>query len=128
EDLVQVVFSKIFHKLHQFSGRVPLEHWVSRIAINTCIKQLKHETVRPELRLSDLSHEEEALVQQIAFTECDFSDQQRNAAQDLLQKLLQRLKADQCLVITLLHLEERSVRQVSRITGWSASLVKVKAF
>ncbi len=128
EDLVQVVFLKVFTKLHQFSGLVPLEHWVSRIAINTCIKQLKHETVRPELRLSDLSEEEEALVQQLACTEFQLSGEQRTAAHDLLQKLLARLRSDQRLVITLLHIEERSVLQISRMTGWSASLVKVKAF
>src|SRR6266513_25745 len=30
EDLIQTVFMKIFAKLIQFSGRVPLGHWVSR--------------------------------------------------------------------------------------------------
>src|SRR5438046_5651654 len=35
EDLAQTVFAKIFCKLDQFSGRVPLEHWVSRIVVNT---------------------------------------------------------------------------------------------
>ena len=32
EDLCQMIFIKIFQKLDQFSGKVPLEHWVSRIA------------------------------------------------------------------------------------------------
>ena len=32
EDLMQVVFMKIFANLGQYSGAVPLEHWVSRIA------------------------------------------------------------------------------------------------
>jgi RNA polymerase sigma-70 factor (ECF subfamily) len=53
EDLAQAVFAKVFAKLGQFSGRVPLEHWVARNAINTCLNQLKHELVRPELRMSD---------------------------------------------------------------------------
>ena len=57
EDLVQVVFTKIFRKLDQYSGRAPLEHWVSRIAINTCIKQTKHESIRPELRWDHYSGE-----------------------------------------------------------------------
>src|SRR4051794_14374831 len=35
EDLAQIVFAKIFAKLNQFSGGVPLEHWVSRIVVNT---------------------------------------------------------------------------------------------
>jgi len=38
------------------------------------------------------------------------------------------LNPSERLVITLLHLEERSSQEVSRMTGWSVSLVKVKAF
>jgi DNA-directed RNA polymerase specialized sigma24 family protein len=34
EDLAQDVFLKMFEKLDQFQGEVPLEHWVSRIAVN----------------------------------------------------------------------------------------------
>ena len=43
EDLCQMIFIKIMQKLSQFSGKVPLEHWVSRIAINTCINQIQAE-------------------------------------------------------------------------------------
>src|ERR1041384_4693194 len=50
EDLCQMIFIKIFQKLSQFSGKVPLEHWVSRIAVNTCLSQIESERVRPELR------------------------------------------------------------------------------
>ena len=50
EDLCQMIFIKIFQKLSQFSGKVPLEHWVSRIAVNTCLNQIESEKVRPELR------------------------------------------------------------------------------
>ena len=64
EDLCQMIFIKIMQKLHQFSGKVPLEHWVSRIAINTCINQIQAEKVRPELRDADLSEEQVAVVQQ----------------------------------------------------------------
>jgi RNA polymerase sigma factor (sigma-70 family) len=128
EDLVQVVFSKIFHKLEQFSGRVPLEHWVSRIAVNTCIKQLKHESIRPELRWADLSLEQERLIEQLATSDEDLPGQGRQAARELVEKLLHRLKPADRLVITLLHLEERSVQEVSELTGWSASRVKVTAF
>src|SRR5260370_35603343 len=63
EDLCQMIFIKVFQKLSQFSGKVPLEHWVSRIAVNTCLNQIESEQVRPELRHADLSHEEQACVQ-----------------------------------------------------------------
>ena len=54
EDLVQTVFMKVFAKLDQYAGDVPLEHWVSRIVVNTCINQLRAERVRTEVRWADL--------------------------------------------------------------------------
>jgi RNA polymerase sigma factor (sigma-70 family) len=128
EDLTQTVFAKIFAKLHQFSGRVPLEHWVSRITVNTCLSQLSREKHRPELRMSDLSEEDEAVVRQLMSTADDLPAGQSREAHELLGKLLGALKADEQLVIRLLHLEEWSTDQISRLTGWSISRIKVKAF
>ena len=128
EDLAQAVFAKIFKSLHQFSGLVPLEHWVSRIAVNTCLNQLRHEAGRPELRMSDLSEEQEAVVQHLACTNAQLPGEQGCAARDLLGQLLAPLRPRERLVITLLHLEERTVKEVSLLTGWSVSLVKVNAF
>jgi len=128
EDLTQAVFAKVFAKLYQFSGLVPLEHWVSRIAVNTCINQLKHEKVRPELRMSDLSEEQEAVVQQLAVSESDLPDNQSAASRELVEELLSHLRPEERLVLTLLHLEEQSADEISRRTGWSISCVKVRAF
>ena len=128
EDLTQAVFAKIFGKLDQFSGLVPLEHWVSRITVNTCINELKREAARPELRMGDLSEEEEAVVQHLASSKTELPGERSGAAREILEKLLARLRPDERLVITLLHLEERSTEEISRRTGWSVALVKVKAF
>jgi RNA polymerase sigma-70 factor (ECF subfamily) len=128
DDLVQAVFAKVFGKLGQFSGLVPLEHWVARITINTCLNQLKHELVRPELRMSDLSEEQEAVVERLACASDDLPGGQCNAAREVLDKLLAQLSPEDRLVITLLHLEERSTEEISRLTGWSVSWVKVRAF
>src|ERR1700675_4049731 len=66
EDLCQMIFIKMFQKLSQFSGKVPLEHWVSRIAVNTCLNQIESERIRPELRYADLSEEQAAVVDALA--------------------------------------------------------------
>jgi RNA polymerase sigma-70 factor (ECF subfamily) len=128
EDLAQTVFAKIFSKLDQFSGRVPLEHWVSRIVVNTCFNQLRHDMVRPELRMSDLDCDAEAVVEQLSSTSHDLPGSCRNAARELVEKLLDRLNPDERLVISLLHIEERSVKEICDRTGWSNTLVKVRAF
>src|SRR5437763_1831612 len=50
EDLCQMIFIKVFQTLSQFSAKLPLEHWVPRIAVNTCLTQIDSEKVRPGLR------------------------------------------------------------------------------
>ena len=62
EDLVQTVFMKVFANLNQYSAKAPFEHWVARITVNTCIKALRAEKARPELRRADLTEEQEQVL------------------------------------------------------------------
>ena len=128
EDLVQIVFMKVFTKLDQFSGAVPLDHWVSRIAVNTCLKAMRYERVRPEIRLSDLTEEEEQVVQRLASTPDDLPESVDAMSRELLGRLLGMLNAEDRLVVTLLNLEQKTVAEVRQVTGWSTPLVKVRAF
>jgi RNA polymerase sigma-70 factor (ECF subfamily) len=128
EDLCQMIFIKVFQKLDQFSGKVPLEHWVSRIAVNTCLNQIQSEKVRPEFRHADLSDEEVAVVHNLAATTDELGPDRSFAARDLVERLLTVLKPVERLVIDLLYLQQRSVAEISGLTGWGASLVKVRAF
>src|SRR3989442_15931367 len=50
EGLCQMIFIKVFQKLSQFSGKVPVQHWVSRLAVNPLLDLIESEKVRPELR------------------------------------------------------------------------------
>lgn len=128
EDLVQTVFLKIFSRLGQFSGNVPLEHWVSRVAVNTCLNELDKQRVRPELRWADLSEDEEEVIKNLAHSEENLDSSQNIAARELVEKMLAQLSPEDRLVITQLHLEGRSVDELQQMTGWSRTLVKVRAF
>lgn len=128
EDLCQMILIKVFQKLDQFSGNVPLEHWVSRIAINTCLNQIQAERVRPEIRRADLSEEEVAVVDNLAVSAEELRPDRSYAARDLVERLLAGLKPAERLIIDLLYLQDRSVAEIQALTGWGASLVKVRAF
>jgi RNA polymerase sigma-70 factor, ECF subfamily len=128
EDLCQMIFIRVFQKLSQFSGKVPLEHWVSRIAVNTCLNQIESERIRPEVRHADLSTEEQAVVENLATTSEELAPDQRFASRQLVDHLLAALKPVERLAIDLLYLQGRSVEEIRKITGWSAALIKVRAF
>ena len=61
-------FRQSFPKTIPALRQGPLEHWVSRIAINTCINQIQAERARPEFREADLSDEEVAVINNLAAT------------------------------------------------------------
>src|SRR5881227_2057965 len=128
EDICQMVFIKVFQKLSQFSGKVPLEHWVSRVAVNTCLNQIQSEKVRPEVRHADLTVEEEAVIENLASSSDELAPDQRFASRQLVEHLLAALKPVERLAIDLLYFQGRSVEEIRKITGWSAALIKVRAF
>ncbi len=128
EDLAQVVFGKIFVHLDQYSGTVPFEHWVSRVAVNTCLNALRAERCRPELRWADLNEAEAQVMEKVVSTAREPDPVEQLTARELAHKMLQTLSPRDRLILTLLDLEERSVEEVRERTGWSGSLIKVRAF
>ena len=50
------------------------------------------------------------------------------AARELVQKLLAQLKPDDRMVIQLLDLEQKTLVEISALTGWNQTLIKVRAF
>ena len=123
-----MIFIKIFQKLSQFSGKVPIEHWVSRIAVNTCLSQIEAEKVRPEVRHADLSEEEQAVVENLATSSEELAPDRQLASRQLVEHLLQLLKPVERLIIDLLYLQGRSVEEIHKITGLGTAAIKVRAF
>jgi RNA polymerase sigma-70 factor (ECF subfamily) len=128
EDLTQEVFLKMFSRLEQYQGAVPFPHWVSRIAVTTCIDHLRAQKRRPEFRWADLSEREAEVLDAVMTNENEVAANDAMAAQELVQKLLAQLKPDDQLVLRLLDLEQKSIAEIAELTGWNQSLIKVRAF
>ena len=128
EDLAQMVFGRVFAHLGQYSGGVPIEHWVSRIAVNCCWNALRAERRRPELRVADLTEQEAEVVEKVLTAEVEAGPAEQVAARDLVSRLLGTLSPADRLLLQRLDFEGRSVEEVRRETGWSTSLIKVRAF
>lgn len=128
EDLAQEVFMKVFSRLGQFQGTVPFPHWVSRIAVTTCIDHLRAQKRRPEFRWADLSEDEAEVLDAVLTNENDVGTNDALAAKELVSKLLEQLKPDDRLVIQMLDLEQKTLVEISELTGWSTTLIKVRAF
>jgi len=127
EDLAQEIFSKVFSRLHQYRSQMPLEHWVARVAVNTCRNALRTLRVRPEVRWADLNDEEAQVLNATMHAETPPVDK-AIAARDLVEKLLNTLSPEDRLILVSLDMEERTVAEISQLTGWSQPMIKVRAF
>lgn len=127
EDIVQEIFLKAFQKLDTFRGEAPFEHWLMRLAVRTCYDHLRAHQRRPESSFSDVTDAEEHWLGQFA-DDAGSARIDADAARALVGRLLEMLSPPARLVINLLEIEERSVKEISELTGWSVPLVKVRAF
>jgi RNA polymerase sigma-70 factor (ECF subfamily) len=127
DDLEQEVFQKMFAMLPRYTARDGqlFEHWLARLCVRTCRDLLRGEARRADnLPLSSgaqewlgsLADERQAPVEDAL------------AARELVEALLAQLPPQDRLVLTLLDLEQRSSAEIAALTGWSRTLIKVRAF
>ena len=75
-----------------------------------------------------MSVEEQATIENLATSAEELAPDQQLASRQLVEHLLAALKPVERLAIDLLYLQGRSVEEIRKITGWSAALIKVRAF
>ena len=128
EELAQDVFLKMFSKLEQYRGDVPLEHWVSRIATNHCLNAIRAQQSRPEWRMVDLSEEYQHALEAVASPTGESHPADAIAARELVEILLECLHPKDRVIIRMLEMEERSYEEVRQATGWAIPLIRLRAF
>lgn len=129
DDLAQEVFLKMFARLDRYEPRkgIPFEHWLSRLAVRTCLDALRAEARRPLSRTVALSPEAAAWLGSLHGTGPPPLDEVL-AARELVDTLLARLSPADRLILTLLDVEEHPAAEVAEVVGWSPTLVRVRAF
>jgi len=98
-----------------------------RLAVRTCYDFLRGHQRNRESSFSDLTEPEEDWLDRFV-SQPDSAGADSDAARVLVARVLDQLSPPARLVITLLEIEDRSVKEIARLTGWSVPLVKVRAF
>jgi RNA polymerase sigma-70 factor (ECF subfamily) len=98
-----------------------------RLTVRTCYDFLRAHQRNRETAFSELTEPETDWLDRFV-SQPDAAGENSAAARQLVQRLLEQLSPPARLVITLLEIEERSVKEISQLTGWSPALVKVRAF
>ena len=127
EDIAQDIWLKAFEKLSSFRSEAPFEHWLMRLAVRTCYDALRAPQRNREITFAELTEPEEDWLDRFV-AQPDAANENAEAARQLVGRVLEQLSPRARLVITLQEIEERSVKEVAELTGWSVPLVKVRAF
>lgn len=121
EELAQDVFIKVFRNLPSFKADCCFSTWIYRIAYNTAISELRKKklefTAIEESQISNVSEESVTeLLENVSMTE----------QLDKLEKALALLPPDERGLILLFYMKEKTVDELTIITGFSVSNIKVK--
>lgn len=115
KDNMQEIFIIIFNNLQQYSGKVKIDFWAKKIAVNYNIRQFKekkkivfeNETDQLEEKIDDISDDD------------DF-----NCTQDELLQFIQELPDQYRIVFNLYVLDDHSHKEISDILNISENTSK----
>ncbi len=127
QDIAQEVWLKAYSKLSSFRGEAPFEHWLMRMTVRTCYDFLRVHQRNRISSFSEISEPEEDWLERFVAEPSKVSDDEV-AAKMLIERVMENLSPDARLIIQLLEIEDRTVKEIAEITGWSVPLVKVRAF
>lgn len=117
EDLVQEVFVEAYFSLKGYRGTAPFLHWLRRVATRVGYRHWKR--AERQNKVHDAAREAGLDMQSAPATPTD-------AAEIVFSCLAQLSPADR-LVLTLTYLDQCDTAEISKLTGWSRTLVRVRA-
>lgn len=121
EELVQDVFVEAYKSLGSFRGAAPFSHWLARVATHVGYQYWRAQTRErrhPKVPVEDWHAAQEARVDAMSPEE----------AAEWVHDLLAQLPPRDRIVLTFRFLEEQSVEETARRTGWSETMVKVQTW
>ena len=97
------------------------------MTVRTCYDFLRGHQRNRESSFSEISEPEDDWLERFV-ADPGRAPEDADAAKLLIDRVMEKLSPEARLVIQLLEIEDRSVKEIAEITGWSVPLVKVRAF
>ena len=130
EDTAQDVFLRTYRSLPGFKGN-NLGHWLSVIAVRTCYDFWREHYKSRELAMSSLTEQHQVWLEATLSKKSSQSFHEagmKKEAREILDWALDKLSAEDRMVLELVYLEGHSVKEAAGLLGWSTANVKVRLF
>lgn len=120
EELTQDVFVKAYFSLRSYRGDSSFSTWLYRIAYNCAVSQVR----KGRMSFSD-STEVSDLPGDAAEEEYD---RKKEYSLQLLERAMERISAEERVLLSLYYKEGKSIGELAYIMGLSASNLKIKLY
>jgi RNA polymerase sigma-70 factor (ECF subfamily) len=131
EDVAQEVFVKAYQSLPGFDPDSHFKKWLSVITVRTCCDYWRKAYRTRESPMSALSEKHAEWLEAVISSEsADSADgkARQEEAKEVLAWALDRLSAEDRMVMEMVYLEGLTGRETAELLGWSVANVKVRAF
>jgi RNA polymerase sigma-70 factor, ECF subfamily len=131
EDTMQDVFLRTYRSLPSFRGEGGFKSWLSVIAVRTCYDYWREHYKMQEVPMSMLTDKHQAWLETVMSDQSKQSFYEGNPereAREVLDWALATLSPADRMVLELVYLEGRSVKEAAALLGWSSANVKVRLF
>jgi len=126
EELLHETFIRAFKSLPGYSKKKPLAHWLSVIAVRSCLDYWRAAYKNKEVSMGSLSEDALEWVNN-GYNDAPAGSEFHPAA-EVLEWAMARLSSKERIVIGLTYLDGYSTREAAELLGWSRSNVKIKTF
>jgi len=131
EETAQEVFVRAYQALPGFQEEGGFRQWLSSIAVRACYDFWRKRYRSKEVPMSDLSGNHRDWMERTLSRESDTSfheERRENEAREVLDWALNRLSAQDRMIVELMYFEGLSVKEAAGLLGWSVTKVKVRSF
>jgi RNA polymerase sigma-70 factor (ECF subfamily) len=123
EEIAQDTFVKAFNALSSFKREAKFSTWLYRIAYNAAISKSRKK--RHEFTAIDEEMIDNYTTDTVSKSVNELDREEQIAA---INTLMEKLPEEENLLLTLFYKKEKTVEEISEISGYSQSNVKVKLY
>ena len=131
EEVAHNVFVRAYKSLPGFKNTSSFQHWLSSIAVRTCYDFWRKEYRNREVPISTLSEKQQHWIDAVTAEQANrlfYEQEAQQEAQEVLSWALNKLSAEDRMIVELVYLEELSGKEAAELLGWSVANVKVRSF
>jgi RNA polymerase sigma-70 factor, ECF subfamily len=131
DEIAHDVFVRAYQGLAGFAGKSGFKQWLSGIAIRACYDFWREKYRRREVPISELTDAHREWIENTVSDDSENAYErqgQQKEALGILEAALNKLSAEDRMVIELVYLEGCSHKEAAELLGWSIANIKIRAF